>query len=227
MYETLLQLPLFQGLCREDFTHIIGKAKLDFAKYKTEDIIVKRGSECDRLIFVLKGDFYSMTTSNDGMLIVKEQHVAPYVVEPHSLFGMNTRFAASYIALSELQIVSLDKTSLMNELLSYEIFRLNYMNMVCSRAQTMFCRIWQNGIYDNLTDKIIYFILSRTERSQEQKMIKMKMKDMAGYLDKPRLNISKALNRLQEDGLVLLKRKEIIIPDINRLQELYAPTPIQ
>ena len=30
MYDTLLQLPLFQGLCKNDFTNIIGKVKLHF-----------------------------------------------------------------------------------------------------------------------------------------------------------------------------------------------------
>ena len=30
MFDTLLQLPLFQGLAQEDFTNILGKAQLDF-----------------------------------------------------------------------------------------------------------------------------------------------------------------------------------------------------
>lgn len=29
MFDTLLQLPLFQGLAQEDFTNILGKVKLD------------------------------------------------------------------------------------------------------------------------------------------------------------------------------------------------------
>ncbi len=30
MFDTLLQLPLFQGLAQEDFTNILGKVKLSF-----------------------------------------------------------------------------------------------------------------------------------------------------------------------------------------------------
>ena len=37
MYDTLLQLPLFQGLCKNDFTNIIGKVKLHFRKYNADD----------------------------------------------------------------------------------------------------------------------------------------------------------------------------------------------
>ena len=32
MFDTLLQLPLFQGLCHEDFTSILDKVKLHFIK---------------------------------------------------------------------------------------------------------------------------------------------------------------------------------------------------
>ena len=38
MYDTLLQLPLFQGLAHEDFTNILGKVKLHFTKHKAGEI---------------------------------------------------------------------------------------------------------------------------------------------------------------------------------------------
>ena len=43
MFDTLLQLPLFQGLAQEDFTNILGKVKLSFTKHKAGEVIVKAG----------------------------------------------------------------------------------------------------------------------------------------------------------------------------------------
>lgn len=57
MFDTLLQLPLFQGLCHEDFTNILEKVKLHFTKHKAGDVIVKSGTPCDKLIFLLKGKY--------------------------------------------------------------------------------------------------------------------------------------------------------------------------
>lgn len=34
MFDTLLQLPLFQGLAQEDFTNILGKVKLSLQSIK-------------------------------------------------------------------------------------------------------------------------------------------------------------------------------------------------
>ena len=41
MFDTLLQLPLLQGLAREDFTQILAKVKLSFVKYYSGDVITK------------------------------------------------------------------------------------------------------------------------------------------------------------------------------------------
>ena len=44
MFDTLLELPLFQGLCHEDFTTIIEKIKLHFSRHRSEERRV--GKEC-------------------------------------------------------------------------------------------------------------------------------------------------------------------------------------
>lgn len=49
MFDTLLQLPLFQGLAQEDFTNILGKVKLSFTKHKAGEVIVKAGDTCSKL----------------------------------------------------------------------------------------------------------------------------------------------------------------------------------
>jgi signal-transduction protein with cAMP-binding, CBS, and nucleotidyltransferase domain len=55
MFDTLLQLPLFQGLCHEDFTNILEKVKLHFTRHKAGEPLIKSGEVCDQLLFLLKG----------------------------------------------------------------------------------------------------------------------------------------------------------------------------
>ena len=59
MFDTLLQLPLFQGLCHEDFTNILEKVKLHFTKHKAGDVIVLKrpdGEEFVKRIVAVAGD---------------------------------------------------------------------------------------------------------------------------------------------------------------------------
>jgi CRP-like cAMP-binding protein len=135
MFDTLLQLPLFQGLAQEDFTNILGKVKLSFTKHKAGEVIVKAGDTCSQLIFVLKGEISSCTSSANTSYSFTEYFQAPYVIEPQSLFGMSTSYVSTYTAQTETHTVSISKAFVMSELFKYDIFRLNYMNIISNRAR--------------------------------------------------------------------------------------------
>ncbi|MDE6822769.1 Crp/Fnr family transcriptional regulator [Bacteroides acidifaciens] len=216
MFDTLLQLPLFQGLCHEDFTSILDKVKLHFIKHKAGETIIESGTPCTQLCFLLKGEVSIVTNSKENIYTVIEQIEAPYLIEPHSLFGMNTNYNSSYIAYTEVHTVSISKAFVLSDLFKYEIFRLNYMNIVNNRAQNLYSRLWEEPIQD-LKSKIIRFFLLHCEKTQGEKIFKVKMDDLARYLDDTRLNTSKALNELQDSGLLELRRKEILIPDAQKL----------
>lgn len=217
MFSTLLQLPLFQGLCHEDFTNILDKVKLHFMKHKVGEKIIQSGSPCEQLCFLLKGKISMITSSQDDLYTVIEQIEAPYLIEPYSLFGMNTSYTSSYIAHTAIHTVSISKSFVLSNLFHYDIFRLNYMNIISNRAQTLSSRLWKEEPTEDLKDKIIRFVLVHCERPQGEKRIKVKMDDLAHCLEDTRLNTSKALNELQDKGLIELHRKEILIPDAQRL----------
>lgn len=216
MYDTLLQLPLFQGLCQEDFTNILDKVKLHFTKHKAGETLVESGTPCDRLVFLLKGEISTITTSRNETFTFVEQMEAPYVIEPYSLLGMNVSYTSSYTARTEVDTITISKAFVLTHLLKYDIFRLNYMNLISNRAQNLYARLWEEAPR-SLEEKIISFILIHTEKCQGEKILKVKMDDLARCLDDTRLNVSKALNSLQEQNLLSLHRKEIQIPNAEAL----------
>ena len=216
MIDTLLQLPLFQGLAQEDFTCILEKVKLHFTKHKPGELLLQKGSSCHELVFILKGEVASSTLSADASYSFTEYFPAPYLIEPYSMFGMNTSYASTHRANTEVHTVSISKAFVMKELFSYEIFRLNYMNMVSNRAQMLHNRLWKVAGND-LEARISHFILSHVERPSGKKVLKIKMEDLAQIVNETRAGISKALNNMQDRGLIELHRGEIVIPDAENL----------
>lgn len=212
MFDTLLQLPLFQGLCHEDFTNILDKVKLHFIKHKTGETIIEIGRPCEQLCFLLKGEISIITPSKENIYTVIEQMEAPYLIEPHSLFGMSTTYASSYVARTEIHTVCISKAFVRSELFNYEIFRLNYMNIVSNRTQNLYSRLWEAPT-QSVRDKVTRFFLLHCEKPQGEKIFKVKMDDLARCLDDTRLNVSKVLNELQDERLIELHRKEILIPN--------------
>ena len=216
MFDTLLQLPLFQGLCHEDFTSILDKVKLHFIKHKAGETIIKSGNPCTQLCFLLKGEISIVTNAKENIYTVIEQIEAPYLIEPQSLFGMNTNYASSYVAHTEVHTVCISKAFVLSDLFRYDIFRLNYMNIISNRAQTCYNRLWTK-VPEKLEARIADFILSHIERPSGEKILKIKMEELANAINDTRLGVSKALNGMQEDGLLELHRGEIVIPNIERL----------
>lgn len=216
MFETLLQLPLFQGLAQEDLTCILGKVKLHFTKHKAGEVILKADAPCDRLMFILKGEVASSTSSADASYSFTEYFQAPYLIEPQSLFGMNTTYVSTYVAHSEVHTVSISKAFVLNELFKYEIFRLNYMNIISNRAQNLNSRLWER-VAEGLDKRISGFILAHVERPSGEKILKIKMEELARVVNDTRMGVSKALNGMQEAGLLELHRGEIVIPEVERL----------
>lgn len=216
MFNTLLKLPLFQGLSQEDFTNILGRVKLHFIKYKAEDIIVKSDTPCQALIFLLKGEVNVQTTPTGRFFTYIETINTPYLIEPEALFGMNPHFKATYVAKTEVSVMTIDKMLVLKELLKHNVFRLNYVNSVSNRVQSIYSRLWKTPS-SGTEKKVIHFMLTYAEKLEGEKTILVKMEDLAEIIDDTRLNVSKVLNELQERGLIELRRKVIYIPEISKL----------
>lgn len=216
MFDTLLQLPLFQGLAQEDFTNILAKVKLHFIKHKKGEILAQAGTPCDRLIFILRGKVSTTTPASDHSYLFSEIYETPCLLEPYSMFGMNTHFVSTYTALDDTHAINISKAFVINELAQYEIFRLNYINIICNRAQVLQRRLWRIN-EGNLQERIVRFIANHAECPTGQKSLKIKMEELARIVNDTRLTVSKVLNSLQDKGLAELHRGEIVIP---RLEEL-------
>lgn len=216
MFDTLLQLPLFQGLAKEDFTNIVGKVKFHFTQQRPGEVIVREGTSSEQLYFILKGEISATTTSADGLYSFTEYFKAPYLIEPQSLFGMRTNYISRYVAHSNINMVSISKAFVTNELFKYEIFRLNYLNMLSSYGQNLSESLW-GTVPDSLEERIYHFIRTHIRRKQGEKLLKIRMEDLATIVNDTRTNVSRFLNDLQNNDFIELHRGEILIFDVENL----------
>ena len=216
MYDKLLLLPLFQGLGRQDFTTILGKAKLHFRKYAAGCAIVEQGSKCNAIVFALDGKIVSEKKDEAIGYSLTEYFDAPFVIEPYSLFGMYPSYTATYKALTDVSVVSVEKRDILSVLNKFEIFQINYLNLLSNHAQGLTLRLW-NIHSGDAVEKIVNFVRKRCLTPQGEKKLRIRMEDFAGLTGETRMSISKGLNTLKEKKLISLGRKEITIPDFEKL----------
>ena len=216
MYENLLRLPYFQGMSKDEITAILDKVTIEFFNYTDGETICRLGEECDKFIIVTKGEVSSHIVAPDGSYSLTEEIQAPFAVEPYSLFGQYTTYKRSYAAKGDCTTLVIDKKYLFSEFTKYQIFTINLLNLISRRAQTQSYAIW-NYTPKSIKGRIAQFIGMRCNDINGTKRVQIKMERLASILCETRLNISKALNELQDEGYIELHRKEIVVPSLKRL----------
>lgn len=216
MYENLLSLPYFQGMNQDDITAILDKVIFEFIKYNEGESICNCGEDCDKFIILTQGTIQAITESPDKSYKITEEIVAPYAIEPHSMFGYNTKYKRTYIAKERCSIIAVKKKFLFTDFIKHKIFTINLLNLISHKSEIHRDIIW-NNTPDTIAGRIVKFISLRCEQQHGRKILSIKMERIAEILCETRLNVSKSLNQMQEDGLLELHRKEIIIPSLRKL----------
>lgn len=209
MYNTLLQLPLFQGMSRTELSEIIERAKFHFVKVEAGSTVFAQGEPCTKLAFLLGGELTAETVAPYGTFSFVEVYDTPMMIEPYSLFGRRPCYKATYMAQGEVSLLTIDKQYLYGVLDSYEVFRMNFFNQLSARVEQLHERVW-SITPQQLEGRLIHFIHSLCTTPRGTKILRVKMEDLARLLDDTRLNVSHILNRWQAEGLIAMRRKEFL-----------------
>lgn len=216
MYDTLLSLPLFQGLSQADFNSLLQKIRLDFVRYEEGTVIFSAGDMCKSLAFLISGNVQSSRNGNEADFTFLETIESPCLLEPYSMFGRAGVYQRSYTALTQCSFLMVNKQYIYTELGKYNICRMNLLNILSGKVQQLDGHIWSLGGM-TLKERIIRFIKGLSDIQYGQKQLTIKMNDLALLMDATRLNVSRELNALESEGLISLRRKEILIPALERL----------
>ena len=216
LYSQLLSLPLFQGLGKADLEEVVTHTRLGFETYNEGQYIVQENAPCHQLIFVLKGNFEVETIAANHNYSITEILHAPGLLQPERLWGLMQFYTKSFRCKTSCQILSIEKSEIMKLCDQYLIFRINLFNLLSTAAQRSERRLLRLTSA-SLEHRIIYFFADRCLQLAGAKTIKIKMTQLATEINDSRLDVSRALNNLQQMGLIRLRRNYI---EIEKLEEI-------
>ncbi len=216
----LLATPLFQGMSRSDLQDIVNKFKIAVIHHKEHDIIAKADTPCDKLILLLHGTIKTATFSTDRTYELSEILSAPLQFQIERLFGRRMIFTSTILTVTPCDTITLGKRDILALYNNYDVFRLNFLNMLVMKLQTEEDRNWACA-HHGLRLKIIRFITRHCSYPAGEKSLRITMNNLANELNDSRLNVSLELNKLHNEGLIILRRGKILVP---ALEILYSRT---
>lgn len=216
LYDKLLQFPLFQGMSQDDLELVATHTKLGFHKVTAGETLVRDGDSSHQLYFLTSGSIHVTTSSASHAFSIIETASAPQMFQIEVIFGLHQFHTRSYTALTECQIITIDKkeiTKLFNGLL---VFRINFVNLLSKIIQKQQARLWLDSPVTTRS-LIVEFVRSHCVYPAGEKELQIKMTQLAHEIHDTRLRVSKALNELQQEHLLKLSRGRIYIPALENL----------
>ena len=207
LYGKLMELPMFQGMSKDDLAAVLGQTRFDFAQKKAGATIVRAEEECTHLYFLLNGRMEVSAQAHDNGYTFTEEIGAPYILQPENLFGISPRYTRTFVAKA---------TEVLRLTDDFIIFKFNLLNTISTQAQKAERLPWRH-CDSNLEHRITRFITAHCIHPAGRKLVHIKMQKLANETNDNRLNVSRALNGIQKQGLIQLKRGCIVIPMLEKL----------
>lgn len=220
MYEQLRSLPLFQGIGPERISELVERFPFHFLKFKPGETIINAGDECQHMRFVVSGSVMLTTESHSLRVKLTQTLLAPEVLGPDSLFGVDNTYPFTVVAGPQCGILQLRKSDYIKVLQTDKVFLfniLNYLSSNCQRHATALQMMRHGSIAERLAREITDLT---TKRSTDVKL-HFRQKDMCTLLGTQRKSFITALDQLAADGLIEYTHNEISIKSVRALQEVF------
>ena len=211
-------LPLFQGMSSNDMTSVAGKTKFAFHRVAKGKKVVSEGDPCQNLFFLLDGSMQVTSRADDNSYSMVEEMSAPDVIQPERIFGLTQRYSKTFTALTDCQLVSISKAEMLRLSEEHMIFQLNLLNIISTQSQRITHQPWRVRP-QGIRNKIIRFVETHSMRPAGEKTLYIKMETLATLIAESRLNVSKELNAMHQEGLINITRGIIHIPALEKLMK--------
>ncbi|MBP5356237.1 MAG: Crp/Fnr family transcriptional regulator [Prevotella sp.] len=219
IFEKLLMLPLFQGMSSSEITSVAGKTKFAFHRVAKGKKVVSEGDPCQNLLFLLEGSLQVTSRADDNSYSMVEELAAPDVIQPERIFGLTQRYSKTFVALTECRLVSVSKAEMLRLSEEHMIFQLNLLNIISTQSQRITHQPWRVRP-QGIRNKIIRFVETHSMRPAGEKTLNIKMETLATHIAESRLNVSRELNAMQQEGLISITRGIIRVPALEKLLSL-------
>lgn len=219
MYDTLLGLPLFRGVSRERLSQVVGMAKFHFLKYLENGEFIREGEDCTHLTFLLSGSARVTISGADRRFTVSHTLTAPNVICPDFLFGRETDYPCSAVALEPTSILKIDKPDWLKMLNSDSVFMLNYLNFLSMNAQKAV-----HGVLalttGSIEERIAFWIIALTQPTSTDIVLQCRQRDLCSVFGVQRSTFISTLDRMRQRGLIEFTPNEITINERRAMLDL-------
>jgi CRP/FNR family transcriptional regulator, dissimilatory nitrate respiration regulator len=220
-YSKLSGAPVFRGVRVEDIEAILSVVPYRIRKFKAGTLISQSGEPVNSLMIVTDGIVKGEMVDEAGRVIKIEDIPAPGALATAFIFGNSNRFPVNVVAVSEVEMLSIEKPDFLKLLMGNDILLVNFLNMISNRSQFLSEKIKFLN-FKTIKGKLAHYILQKAQGGKASIVMDMTQNDLADFFGVARPSVSRALGELEQEGYLEAEGKNIRILDKKGLSGLMA-----
>jgi CRP/FNR family transcriptional regulator, dissimilatory nitrate respiration regulator len=220
-YDLLSGAPLFKGMSTTEIEVILSVVPSRIRKFKAGTLISQSGEPVNSLMIVTNGTVKGEMVDDTGRVIKIEDIPAPGTLAIAFIFGNRNRLPVNVVAISDGEIMSIEKPDFLKLLMRNDIVLVNFLNLISNRSQFLSEKIKFLN-FKTIKGKLAHFILQKAEHDRQSIVLDITQNDLADFFGVARPSVSRALGELEQEGLIEASGKNIRILDRKGLSGLTA-----
>ncbi len=217
--QILQKIEALRGIAPSDLKSILDFGK--FVKFKNRAVILKEGEPGHLVYFVVKGRAMVYKTSGDGKI------KSLSIVKEGELFGemaiiTNLPRSASVKAIGPLTLLKLDAVHFRRLLKENSSVAMSVLASLCQRLQDTNKHIevlFYQSVPERTVKALVMLASPKGSVKTRRRRLVLTQQELAELVGSAREVVNRTLQILKRDGVLVLKKGAIEIPDLNKLKE--------
>ncbi|MEA1872926.1 MAG: Crp/Fnr family transcriptional regulator [Bacteroidota bacterium] len=212
-------IQIFQGLSALELEKILTKLIYRVRFYAEGELIMQRGDEVTAFMAVFDGDLIGemqVSGAND----LRVEHLLPgQLIASAILFSEKNLLPVDLIARRASRVLFISKTDFLSLLKENETILLNFLKIVSEKGPFLANKL-HFLMFSNLKQKVAAYILEQCGSDYLSFEMNGTQEELARLFGVARTSLIRAMQTLQNDGIIEIDRKWIKCLDKERLKEL-------
>jgi len=179
-------------------------------------MIAQAGEECRYLMIVVEGSVKGEMTDASGRVIKIEDVETPRPIGFSFIFGQQNFLPVNVTANEETAVMFIPKPDLISMLQSDKQVLQNVLDVISSRGQFLSQKIRTLSL-KSLRDRIAQMLLELSREQGNTVTLPSSQSELADYFGVARPSLARTLGEMADEGLIVVNRRIITIPDIRKL----------
>ncbi len=218
-WKVIRNASLFDGLTEEEVERIFRNIPYSLRKYRAGTMIAQSGENVNSFRIVAEGTVKGEMIDYSGRVIKIEDIPAPGAIAPAFIFGARNRFPVNVAAVSDAEILVIEKPAFLKLLMLDDRVLINFLDTISNRSQFLSEKIKFLN-FKTIKGKLAQYILQIAGTGKSSIVLGMKQEGLAEYFGVTRPSVARALGEMEDEGLIVAKGRNIKVIDRARLLKL-------